>query len=124
MPHLTLEYSANVQPPDELESVFSEFHGLLHDHVGVSIGNCKSRARTAESFLVGEGRESDAFVHLEVRLLAGRSAQDKRKLGEDLLGLLRTVFSDADRQLDLQITVELVDMKRASYFKHPSGTIG
>ena len=72
MPHLVLEYSANVDCPPDLPVLFGWFHEVLAETGGIRHDNCESRARPADPFLVGSGSESDAFVHLDIRFLEGR----------------------------------------------------
>ena len=85
--------------------------------------NCKSRWREVGDFHVGSGGEDKAFVHLAVRYLEGRPAQVQRSVGEALLSALKRHFADAPRGLELQITVEIEDIRRESYFKDPPGTL-
>ena len=123
MPHLTLEYSGNVPDAPDIQSILREIHRVLQETAGIKIENCKSRGRVAEKYLVANGESSRAFVHLDVRILEGRSGELKRELGYHLLETLREHFSSAEAALDLQTTVEIRDIERASYFKHPTGTL-
>ena len=123
MPHLTLEYSGNVPDPPDIQGILREIHRVLQETAGIKIENCKSRGRVAEKYLVANGESTRAFVHLDVRILEGRSGELKRELGYQLLDTLREHFSSAEAALDLQTTVEIRDIERASYFKHPAGTL-
>ena len=123
MPHLVLEYSANVECPPELSRLFGQLHDILAETGGIRRANCKSRARIAQPYLVGSGGEADAFVHLEIRFLEGRPAEVKQAIGEASLDLLQAWFQDPLQRLELQITVEIQDIQRASYFKFPAGTL-
>jgi 5-carboxymethyl-2-hydroxymuconate isomerase len=123
MPHLTLEYSANLDPPAEFAPLFLRLHGLLARTGGIRRENCKSRAYACRDFLVGEGRPSDAFVHLDIRFLEGRSDEVKQAIGAAALDMLVDAFSDAAARGVLQATVEVRDIARASYFKFPPGTL-
>jgi 5-carboxymethyl-2-hydroxymuconate isomerase len=123
MPHLTLEYSANVRETTDLKPLFFRLHELLSEIAGIDVRNCKSRARLAEDFLVSEGSDRDAFVHLDVRFLQGRSADVKKDIGAKALGLLREWFAGSSSALALQITVEVREIERGTYFKHPEGTL-
>jgi 5-carboxymethyl-2-hydroxymuconate isomerase len=120
MPHLHLEYSSNL--PDRVASrdLMRAFHAVLADH-GVSVGNCKSRAEERRVFLVGDGSPEESFVHLDVRLLEGRTPETKRSIGDALLAILVDAYQQA--RPNPQITVEVRDIERAGYFKHPPGTI-
>jgi 5-carboxymethyl-2-hydroxymuconate isomerase len=122
MPHLTLNYSDNVSAPDNLGSLFALMHRELRNTTGVRIDNCKSRAVCHRIFLVGDGSAEAAFVHLDVALLEGRSAADRKRVGADLLALLRQAFSSESPAP--QLTVEIREIQRAMYFKHPQGGLG
>ena len=43
-------------------------------------------------------------------------------VGNAALELLKEHFAAAPEELDVQITVEIEDIRRETYFKHPSGT--
>ncbi|HSG80865.1 MAG TPA: 5-carboxymethyl-2-hydroxymuconate isomerase [Gemmatimonadota bacterium] len=120
MPHLTLEYTANLRPDDELDPLFARLHRVLAEVGGVEIGNCKSRAVERDRFFVGEGGAAAGFAHLEVRFLEGRSDELKGEIGRALLEVLRETFAVEQEAQALQISVEICDIRRATYFKFPA----
>lgn len=122
MPQIRLEYSGNVVEEIVPEKLFAGIHEVLRDTGGIRIGNCKSRSFRCEPFRVGAGEEKGGFVHLEVRLLEGRTSEMKQALGREILALLTGYFEKSLEELDLQITVEICDISRDAYFKHPAGT--
>jgi len=117
MPHITLEYTDNIDQPIEFRDLFAELHQVLASIAGISIANCKSRARCLDTYHIGEGKAGNAFVHLEVRLLEGRSAELKREIGERGLEVLKKHFARSLSDRDLQITLGVRDMQRQAYFK-------
>lgn len=123
MPHPVLEYSANIDCPPDLPVLFGRLHEVLAETGGIRRDNCKSRARPADPFLVGSGSESDAFVHLDIRLLQGRPSEVKQAIGQQLLNLLQNWFQHSSDRLRLQITVEIQDNRCESYFKYPAGIL-
>lgn len=123
MPHLTLETTPNLSPLPSVNSLFRELHRLLEDGAGISIDNCKSRHRVTGDFLVGDGESEAAFAHLDIRFLEGRSSEVIHRIGSGALGILRDFLEPIPEGLELQITVEVQEIRRASYFKHPPGTL-
>ena len=117
MPHITLEYTDNIDQPIEFHDLFSELHQVLASVAGINITNCKSRARSLDTYHIGEGEAGNAFAHLEVRLLEGRSAELKREIGERGLEVLKKHFARSLSDRDLQITLEVQDIQRQAYFK-------
>lgn len=122
MPQLTLEYTENLPPPADLAGMLESIHQVLHQVGGINIANCKSRVRGSDTFYIANGEEDGAFLHLDIRLLEGRSSAVKQAIGEQVLDILKQEFSHAEKAFDLQITVEIRDISRDSYFKHPPGT--
>jgi 5-carboxymethyl-2-hydroxymuconate isomerase len=123
MPHLTLEYSANIDQEIRADDLFSELHQALASLANLNVENCKGRLVRLEDTYIGRGEPQNAFVHLDIRLLAGRAPELKRRIGQHCLRFLEDYFapSTADRQL--QITVEIVDIQPEAYFKVPAGTL-
>lgn len=123
MPHLTLEYSSNLNEEINYQELFHQLHQVLNEVGNISLGNFKSRAIRREQFVVGHGNIEDAFVHLEMRLLEGKSATLKEVLGQECMLILKEYFKVQLTEFALQITVDIVDMPRDNYFKFPEGTL-
>jgi len=124
MPQINLEYSANVGRTVRTHELMERVHDLVAGTLDTSIENCKSRVSVVNQYHVGAGGEEKGFVHLDVRVLSGRSEATKRELGEALLAHLVEYFDRPDGRPGLQITVEVQDIDRNAYFKHPPGTLG
>jgi len=123
MPQLTLEYTANVDQEIVVDDLFARLHQVLVDVGGLPIGNCKSRAVRLEDYYIAGGGPRNAFAHLTIRLLEGRSIELKQEIGRASLRVLGQYFAPSSANLDLQLTVELHDIERATYFKIPEGTL-
>ena len=124
MPHLTIEYTANLDAWACDPKVLLSLHHLLESVAGIKIENCKSRWRMAEEWVVGDGEGPSGFVHLDMRFLEGRPADVKQAIGNGAVEILQKHFSPAAEEMDLQITAEVQDIRRAEYFKYPLGTLG
>ena len=124
MPHLTLEYTANLSDKRPDATLFVTLHRLLESVAGIKIGNCKSRWRKTDEWVVGAGEGPSAFVHLDLRFMEGRPEKVKQALGMALLEILRAYFGPPQSGTDLQITVEIQDIRKVSYFKDPPGALG
>lgn len=122
MPHLILEYTGNISQRIDCRVLFSRLHHILINEGRFNIDSCKSRAVRLESYWVGAGEAQDAFVHLDLRLLEGRSTDLKRRLGQLCLQWLESYFEPSLARLTLQISVEVSDIERATYFKFPEGS--
>ena len=124
MPHLTLEYTANLSGTPPTAEMFLDIHRVLASVAGIHPENCKSRWRKVEEWVVGYGDSRSAFVHLDIRFLEGRPQEIQQALGEGILGILTNHFRPDRGEVDLQITVEVREIRKATYFKFPPGTLG
>jgi 5-carboxymethyl-2-hydroxymuconate isomerase len=124
MPHLTLEYTANLWETPPNRELLLSLHRLLESVAEIKIENCKSRWRELDDWVVADGEGDLAFVHLDIRFLEGRQEEVKRAVGEEAVDILKAHFQPLPEGLDLQITVEVQDIRRGAYFKDPPGTLG
>ncbi|MEM7563431.1 MAG: hypothetical protein AAF353_10340 [Pseudomonadota bacterium] len=122
MPHIVLEYSDNLPPLVDYSALFGEVHQALNLIGGIKLENCKSRARVASPFYVGDGNSANAFIHLDIEFVKGRSDEVKKAIGAQCLSLLQKYYQ---KQLNehLQITVKIDDIALDFYFKYPEGTL-
>ena len=123
MPHIVLEYSDDLDPMPDLEPVFQAIHAVLEDGAGAPVGNSKSRSQPVTSY-IGDGDDLHAMVHLDIRLMEGRTEDQKAEVTQRCLALLVDAFADAARERRLQTTVAIADLDRRTYAKSPDGTIG
>jgi 5-carboxymethyl-2-hydroxymuconate isomerase len=122
MPHLILEYTADLPREVAGPDLFGRLHGVLVEVGGIALANCKSRAVALERSMVGDGTGEQGFVHLDVRFLEGRTQEVKAAIGQALLAVLREAYAGAPAAV--QLTVEIGDIPRAGHFKYPAGTPG
>ena len=117
MPHLVLEWSANVPDEPDFDLVLRRLHEAMTTAGPFDLANVKSRAVRHERFRVADGAPDRAFVHLTASVLAGREARVLRETGDALLAVLRECFPRARTERRCDFTVELREMRPGLYFK-------
>ncbi len=110
MPHIIFEYSqntfANKEQSELLDCAFEavESTGLFN------ADNIKVRLHPVENYRLG--LKEHGFMHVICRIHQGRSVQHRVELSQAMLTALSKLMSSK-----LVITVEVVEMERASYAK-------
>ena len=110
MPHLIIEYSDDVAGQVEIGAIVDAAHqgamssGLFPEY------DIKTRATGYRDHRTGQTR--DSFVHVTVRLLDGRSDEQKAALADVVLAQIEPLLGQV-----ASVGVEIVDMHRASYRK-------
>jgi len=122
MPHIVLEYSSNLPELPDFHARFDDIHQALNRIGGIRLENCKSRARSADHYYIGDGNPAHACVHLDVEFVKERSAEIKKAIGQACLELVNRYYHSQLSDV-LQITVKIDDIALDSYFKDPAGTL-
>jgi 5-carboxymethyl-2-hydroxymuconate isomerase len=115
MPHLVIEYSANLHGFDAAATL-AACNGFLADTGHFGEADIKSRVVRHEHFLVGTRAEGRGFVHATLRLLSGRPENVKQALSRGVLEALQASFAKPEG-MDVQLSVQLQDMERSTYAK-------
>ena len=111
MPHIIVEYSEKLLDDAEVHTMLKTIHRSIADS-GLFKGNqIKTRAYPFREFTNAAG--SDPYIHIQARIKVGRDADNKKRLGDEILAGLKTLNIQAS-----VITVEVIDMDRDSYGKY------
>lgn len=116
MPHLVIEHSANLSPLPIGELLPALNRSLTASPAILDESDLKTRVVAVDAYRVGNQDGSRAFVHAQIRLLAGRTPEVKRDLAQRIAAALRE-FVPRPVGLDVQLSVEVIDMDRDSYVK-------
>ena len=115
MPHLTLDYSPNLPGFDPAAALAAINQAAVASGL-FDEADIKSRAIACAHFQVGLQPTGRAFAHLRAALLAGRSPAQRKELADRLLAALNATV-DRKNGLKIQLSVETVEIDRASYAK-------
>ena len=115
MPQIRIEYSANVASSFDARGFAGRVHEIVPAMVDTDLGNCKTRLVELSHFLVGDGSSEHAMIHVDVRILSGRSQPQKEQLGKAVLAALEE--SVRESHLKVQMTVEVRELDRDNYHK-------
>jgi len=81
MPQLILEFSSNILEKNNLVTLFQECHSILEKKLPTDIDSCKSRAIECHDYYIGNGEPNNAFVHISLKIMPGRSLDTLKKCG-------------------------------------------
>jgi len=111
MPHFILEHSNNLK--NEQLNVDTLFSDLIDTAVSTDIfplAGIRCRAHECEHFRVADGTESFGFVHLNVRIGAGRTEEQKANSAELLFSVLTKHLASIYDSQGLAISFELTEL--------------
>ena len=85
MPHITIEYSANVADHHDIDALVAAVHDAALDHGLPPADGLRTRAARRDDYRVADGDPDFAFVAIAVRIAPGRDADRKAEFIETLL---------------------------------------
>lgn len=118
MPHLHIEYTDNLSGLNERE-LMQEINAVVCAHPTVpDEADVKARIACLDMNKVYIGTQPDnrGFVHVELKLMAGRSTEAKKQMSDGISEALRRLVPHPDG-LMVQLSVDVADMDKATYFK-------
>jgi len=124
MPHLTLEYSANLKPAANMQALCRKLAQCLaayRDEHGKSVyplGGIRVRALMCEDYCIADGRADAAFVHANLRMGAGRSEHTRQRTGDALFEIIKQHFENLFAQTGLALSMEINEFSEAGTWKH------
>ena len=114
MPHLTIEYTANLAGLDA-DALLADANQRLAASGHCREADIKSRARRLETFRIGTAQTPRAFVHATLSLLPGRSDEVKSQLAGLVLQALNVHVQGEHPELQLCVAID--ELHGASYSK-------
>jgi 5-carboxymethyl-2-hydroxymuconate isomerase len=107
MPHVIVEYSANIEAELLAEDLVDDIHrAAIASGIAEPVA-VRTRLKRREHFRVGDGSPDNAFVHIDIRARKGRSLEQKKHA-------VQTIYDQANKTLDpvfrarpLALTVEI-----------------
>ncbi|AVH17366.1 5-carboxymethyl-2-hydroxymuconate Delta-isomerase [Enterobacter sp. SGAir0187] len=111
MPHFIAECTDNIREQADLPALFAKVNEALAATDIFPIGGIRSRAHWLDTWQMADGRHDYAFVHMTLKIGAGRSLESREEVGEMLFALIKTHFAAlmAERYLALSFAMEELD---------------
>lgn len=110
MPHVTIDYSANVADHHDIDALVSTVHGAVLDHGAAPMTGLRTRAFAATHYRIADGRPDLAYVALRAHLGPGRSAEVKRSLVTAVLDAAEARLATEPSPLAIAWSMEVTEI--------------
>lgn len=107
MPHLTIEYSANLEPQLAVQPLVDRLHEAAIETGVFPLGGIRTRAATRPYCRVADGDPANAFVHVELRIAPGRDHATRERVGAHVFAALTDMLAPIAAARPLAISFEL-----------------
>lgn len=111
MPHIIVEYAEQLLDEQQVADMLQSIHRAVADSGLFEVGHIKTRAYPFKVY--SNAGTHEPYIHVQARIKSGRDVENKKRLSEEILSGFRPLGIAAS-----VITVEIIDMDRASYGKY------
>jgi 5-carboxymethyl-2-hydroxymuconate isomerase len=101
----------------DLRALTRAMHAAALETGVFPIGGLRVRVAERSIYEIADGDESNAFVHVEVRIGAGRDLATRQRAGKHLFDALTTALADAYERSPLGISLEVVEIVPDTSYK-------
>jgi len=115
MPHIIVEYSANLEPALDPQALVDALHAAA---IGTGVAEpaaVRTRAERREVYRVGDGNSANGFVHVVARLRIGRPEEQRKALGEALFAVVERQLEAAYKTHPMGVTVEIHEIDHMTF---------
>ena len=109
MPHLTLEYTDNLQ--FDVQPLLARLHAELVATGAVNLKGIKSRAIRHTEYRIADGNEEYAFVHVNLLIREGRPFEVQQDATQRVLEVLKEAFGERFETGHLSLSVDIKEMR-------------
>ena len=119
MPHITIEYTANLHALDvDRRALLEDLHEQLAAlGEGIVRTDIKSRFICLEDYLIGDGHTANAFVHARLALLDKRTEDFKSQAAQSVLNVLTQHYAPSVLNMSCELCAEVLDIVPSRYMK-------
>jgi 5-carboxymethyl-2-hydroxymuconate isomerase len=108
MPHLTLEYSDNIDV--DVQPLLARLHEELVATGAINLKGIKSRAIQHTQYRIADGNPDYAFVHVGLLIREGRPIEVQKDATRRVMKVLKETFGILFEQRKLSLSVDLKEM--------------
>jgi len=109
MPHLILEYTANIEP-FAIQPLLARLHDEIVATGAVNLKGLKSRAIRLTDYRLADGDEAYAFVHVQMWIRHGRSPETKQEMAQRTMAVLEETFGHRRQEGYLSLSVDIQEL--------------
>jgi 5-carboxymethyl-2-hydroxymuconate isomerase len=115
VPHITVEYSANLEAAVSIAKLVEDVHRAVLATGTFKLGAVRTRAARRDVYAIADRDPQNAFINVIARIARGRPPEKRRGLAEAIMAVLdqETATLAASRGLALSVYVEEIDEEGA-----------
>jgi len=107
LPHITIEYSANLEPKLEIAKLVEKVHAAAAATGVMELGGLRTRVERRDVYRVADGKPGNAFMFVVIRLRPNRSEEQRKMLGETVFGVVSKHLDPLFETMGIALSLEI-----------------
>lgn len=118
MPHVSMEYSANLDGRVDVDALCRIVRGALVETGLFEDGAIRVRAMRCEHFAIADLAPENAFIDMSFRLGVGRTEGQKIRAGDAIFAAVQYHLADLFREPYFALSLEIREIDASLSWKH------
>ena len=118
MPHLIVEYSANLESRIDISDLVRRVHEASIATGVFETATVRTRGERREHYAIADGHPDNAFVAVIVRIATGRDAETRKRIGQAIFGAVCNYLERIYETMPIGISLEVQDMDTVEFRKN------
>jgi 5-carboxymethyl-2-hydroxymuconate isomerase len=107
MPHLNIEYSANLEEVLDVQALVDTIHKTALETGIFPLGGVRTRAEPRKHYRIANGDPSAGYIHMMVRIGSGRDVETRKSAGDRIFAALCDFTETLYQERPLALSFEL-----------------
>jgi 5-carboxymethyl-2-hydroxymuconate isomerase len=107
MPHLNIEYSANLEEVLDVQALVDTIHKTALETGIFPLGGVRTRAEARKHYRIANGDPSAGYIHMMVRIGSGRDVETRKSAGDRIFAALCDFTEALYQERPLALSFEL-----------------
>ena len=99
MPHFIAECTCNIKDEAKLDELFAKVNQALGSTGVFPLGGIRSRAIFLDTYQMADGAHDYAFVHMTLKIGAGRDMETNKQTGKMLFEIITKHFAPLQKKI-------------------------
>jgi len=117
LPHLIVEYSANIEDQIALDALLDKLHACALRTGVFPLGGLRVRAHRADAYRIADKAPENGFVHVTALIGHGRPLDVQQRAGEELFAALTKHLEPVYEKSPLAISLNVQEFHPVLNFK-------
>jgi 5-carboxymethyl-2-hydroxymuconate isomerase len=114
MPHIIVEYSANLEGQLNIAVLLEKIHRSVLESGVFKLGAVRTRGERRDTYVIADGDPNNAFIHVELKIAPGRDAATRRSVAQAVLDTIAAETKEVFAHSGLGISVDVNEIDRTA----------